>query len=43
MLLKYEFSDFCLMNKKFCLLKGFKDQILEKFFFSDGLKGLELK
>lgn len=24
---KYEFSDFCLMNKKRCLSKGFKDQI----------------
>ena len=40
---KYEFSDFCLMNKKLCLSKGFKDQISEKLFPSDGPKGLEPK
>ena len=40
---KYEFSDFCLMNKKLCLSKGFKNQISEKLFPSDGPKGLELK
>ena len=40
---KYEFSNFCLMNKKLCLSKGFKDQISEKLFPSDGPKGLEPK
>ena len=40
---KYEFSDFCLMNKKLCLSKGLKDQISEKLFPSDGPKGLEPK
>ena len=40
---KYEFSNFCLMNKKLCLSKGFKDQISEKLFLSDGPKGLEPK
>ena len=31
------------MNKKLCLSKGFKDQISEKLFPSDGPKGLEPK
>ena len=31
------------MNKKLCLSKGFKDQISEKLFLSDGPKGLEPK